>query len=191
VLLVAIIAVAAVVAAVILMNNPNQSGISDLPGTVTSPTPSGSQPTSNPTSSGQTPTNPLAGAQSLSFKVLYTSDTAESWGYTWSAKNLGTDNMMMRIDGTFTSADTEQMTYIINGAQQKAWMNVGGQWMDLTDGFADIWSSWNDTWEGYYTDFADWSGTGEYAYSAGGNSVRFYDVQVNPILDDSLFVHVG
>jgi hypothetical protein len=97
--------------------------------------------------------------------------------------------MMMRIEST-SIADNEKMTYIINGAQQKAWMQIGDQWIDLTDGFEETWSDWSETWEGYSTDFRDWAGTGDYTYSYEGNTIRYYDIQINPPLDDSLFIRV-
>ena len=37
--------------------------------------------------------------------------------------------MMMRIEGTFSN---ESMIYIINGAQQKLWINSGGEWTDMS-----------------------------------------------------------
>ncbi len=184
-IIVAIIVIAAVGGAIALMGN-----------NASSPNSNDNNPTGSSPSPNQQQTNAIAGASSIKFSVSYNSAASDAdWGYTWSAKNLGTSNMMMRMEGTFSgasSSDNSNMIYIVNGAQQKAWMCSGDQWVDLSEGYADLWNTWNSTWEGYYEDFANWSGTGDYTYTSpvSGDSVRIYDVQINPQLNDSLFIHV-
>jgi hypothetical protein len=186
-IVIAIIVIAAVGGAIALMSNnasPSNSNSNNNNPASSSPSPSPNEPQ----------TNAVAGASSIKFSVSYTSAASNAdWGYTWSAKNLGTPNMMMRMEGSFSgdSSDNSNMIYIVNGVQQKAWMCSNDQWIDLSEGFADQWNSWSDTWEGYYEDFADWSGVGDYTYTnpVSGDSVRIYDVQINPQLADSLFIH--
>ena len=94
---------------------------------------------------------------------------------------------MMRIDSTDSSGD--QSTFIINGAQQKAWSYSNGEWTDLSDVYSLQYSTWNTLWQGYVNSLAAWNGLGDYSYSSGGDSVRIYNISVNPTLADSLFVH--
>jgi len=91
------------------------------------------------------------------------------------------------MEGTFSS-DSSNVIYIVNGAQQKAWMYSSNQWIDLSDGFASQWSTWSSTWEGYLKDLTNWSG-GDFTYTSpvSGDTVKIYDVQINPQLPDSLF----
>lgn len=128
----------------------------------------------------------VAGASSLQFSVDITG--GESQGtYKYMAKNIGTSSMMIRVE--ITSADGD-VIYIVNGAQQKAWGYSGGEWVDLSDTFSDQWDAWNSMWVGYKESLVDWTGTGDWTYTdPQGNSVRVYDIAVNPSLADSLFQH--
>lgn len=125
----------------------------------------------------------VAEASSLQFSVDV---TAEGSSYTnnYMAKNIGTSDMMMRIEMLSTDGD---IIYIVNGAEQKVWMYAGGEWTDMSMSFSDEWDSWSTTVGGYQDDLADWTGTGEWTYSEGGTTVRIYDISVNPELADSLF----
>jgi hypothetical protein len=177
-IIVAIIVVAVVVTAVALtMNNLGTFSNTNppSPGTISTPNP------------GQT--NNVAGASSLKFSVTYTQkDSTPIYAYTFNAKNIGTQNMMFRVEGTFSS-DSQNIIYIINGVQQKAWMYSGNQWTDLSDSFSDQWSQWDSLWNGYFNSLTNWSGIGDYTYTSpsSGDTLRLYDVQVNPQLPDSLF----
>jgi hypothetical protein len=94
--------------------------------------------------------------------------------------------MMIRIDITGTTEGN--IIYIVNGAQQKAWANVGGTWQDLSSTFSSQWDSWHNTFVDYQDSLAGWAGVGDYTYTApNGDSVRIYSVSVNPSLADSLF----
>lgn len=147
----------------------------------------------NPPSSGssQTPdqskTNDLAKASSLKISISFTQDSS-TYGYTISAKNIGTQNMMMRVEGT-VSRSSGNIIYLLNGVQQKAWMYSDNQWVDISSQFSSQWDTWSGIWNGYFTDLDNWSGTGDYSYTSPstGETTRIYDVQVNPELPDSLF----
>lgn len=120
-------------------------------------------------------------ATSLSCKVDVTNETTTT--ATYQAKDIGSDDMKMRIEGT--TAGTE-FKYIINGEEQKAWMYAAGQWIEHD--FGGTWEMWSSTFEEYETELSGWTG-GDYEYTdpTTGYSIRIYDIQVNPTLPDSLF----
>lgn len=147
--------------------------------------------------SGTTPTPTISGtganvadASSLQFTTSITNSAGVLQGsYTYYAKNAGTANMMMRIEMTDPSSGSN-IVYIINGALQQAWMQIGGQWTDLSSTFTSELSSWDTTFKGYQNNLADWSGIGDWTYtSPTGETIRISNVSVNPSLPNSLFEH--
>jgi hypothetical protein len=137
-------------------------------------------------SGGNGDTTPdIEGATSLQFSVEVTSE-GTSWGTnTYMAKNIGTSDMMIRIEIESSDGD---FVYIVNGAEEEAWAYADGEWTDVSDTFSDQWASWNSTWQGYQDSLTDWTGTGEWTYTdTDGSSVRIFDIAVNPTLADSLF----
>ena len=94
---------------------------------------------------------------------------------------------MMRID--FFDASGSETIYIVNGQLQKSWAYSDGTWTDLSAAYALQYSTWNTLWQGYLNSLAAWNGLGDYTYSANGDSVRIYNISVNPTLADSLFVN--
>ena len=188
ILLIVIIVVVSVVAAFAVMQGGKSPNA--LPGGQTSSpglSPSGqggNSPTPTVSFSGN-PGSSIADAQSLKFSVTYTAasgNAQEGFSYTWSSKNIGTNNMMIKIEGTIGGAD---VAYIINGAQQKAWVKAGPTWTQIPE-FASEWDSWDQTWQSFKSSMVDWT-SGEWTYSVGGDTVRMYNIQVNPNLADSLF----
>jgi hypothetical protein len=138
----------------------------------------GATPTPTPT-----PATPdVEGATSLQFSVEVTSG-GTSYTNTYMAKNIGTSDMKIRIELT-----TYDIIDILDATQQKVWEYANGEWTDLSDAFADQWGSWSDTWSGYKNTLMDWTGTGDWTYTAtDGSTVRIYNISVNPTLADSLF----
>lgn len=132
-----------------------------------------------------TPTAPdVEGASNLQFSVEVTSEGTSLGIQTYRAKNIGTSNMMIRVEMT----NGYNMTEIVNAAQQKAWTCTDGECTDVSETFEDLWDSWSTTWSGYKNNLMDWTGTGEWTYSdTDGNSVRIYDISIDPSLPDSLF----
>ncbi|MBA7679983.1 hypothetical protein ES703_88290 [subsurface metagenome] len=129
----------------------------------------------------------VAGASSLQYKVSVNPADAESVEYTYMIKNAETSDMMMRIE---MESSGESFIYIINGVQQKVWVCSGDQWMDFSDVYSTYWDTWNSAWEGYRTNLLDWTGVGDWTYTTpNGDSVRIYDIDINPSLADSLFQH--
>ncbi len=127
-------------------------------------------------------TGGIGSATSLSFKVTVTYQGAAT-ETTFKAKDIGSSSMKIRMEGT---AAGYEYIYIVNGAQQKAWMYAGGQWLDMSSTFSTYWSTWSQSFSGYQESLSAWtSGT----YTSPDGSVTISDIQVNPSLDDSLFVH--
>jgi len=99
--------------------------------------------------------------------------------YIFSAKNAGTSNMMIRVEFTDPSSDSE-FVYLVNGAQQKAWIQTGGQWIDLSSSFSDEWANWDSTFSDYQNTLADWNGLGDWTYTLGDETISIHDISVNP-----------
>ena len=125
-------------------------------------------------------------ASSLKYSVSITENGADVGTYTFWGKNAGTNDFSMRIEYTDSEGSG---TYIFNGAQMKAWFEADGEWTDISDYYSMQWDVWNNVWSSYTTSLTAWTGNGEWSYSADGNTVRIYDISVNPILDDALFTH--
>ena len=73
--------------------------------------------------------------------------------------------------------------------------NVAGEWMDLGD-FTAYWSGDNSGLVGhtafdcYQTELAaNWSGSGDYDYTSGGDTFHIFDIVINPSVEDSLFAY--
>jgi len=129
----------------------------------------------------------VAGASSLQFKVSVKPADEESMDYTYSVKNAGTSSMMMRIE---MQSAGDSFTYIINGALQKAWIYSGGEWTDFSEMYQTYWETWNSAWQGYHDSLLGWTGAGDWTYTTpNGDTIRIYDISINPSLPDSLFQH--
>ena len=130
----------------------------------------------------------VADASSLQFSADVTSGGTLTT-YTYSAKNIGTSNAMLRIEWTGDEGNT---IYIVNGAQKQVWIYTDGEWSNFSDYFSDYWGEWNSTFSGFSNTHAShWSGSGDSTYTdpSTGDTVRFYSISVNPSLADSLFQH--
>jgi hypothetical protein len=135
----------------------------------------------------------VAGATSLGFKVNATiGGTNELYAFT--AKNLGTSEIMLRVDET--DAEGTEFIYVYNQTAQTAWASIAGDWMDVSTEFDSYWSGENSAivgytaFDGYKTELAtNWSGTGDHDYTSGEDTFHIYDIIVNPTVEDSLFQH--
>lgn len=129
----------------------------------------------------------IGSASSLQFSATLTG-TASDFSYTFYAKNIGTDNLMIRVEGNIGVMGS--FTYIVNGAQRKVWMETGNVWNEYSgEEFGTYWDDWGGTLNDYRTNLGSWSGTGDYNYSFNGGNIRVYSIHVNPSLADSLFTH--
>ncbi|MCX8153862.1 MAG: hypothetical protein N3E52_05460 [Candidatus Bathyarchaeota archaeon] len=164
---VVIVVVAAGVAAYWLLANPGGTGGQ-----------TGSEETG-----GETAPN-VASANSLQFDVIATINGVQEQ-YRFIAKNIGTSNLMIRVDQTDPQGNA--FKYIINSAEQKVWVYYNGDWMDMSAQFSTYWDQWKPAFDGYRSSLEGWSGTGDYEYTANGNTFKITNIIVNPTLADSLF----
>ena len=116
------------------------------------------------------------------------SSGASLGSYTYSAKNAGTSNMMIRVEFTDPTS-ASNFVYIVNGALRQAWMSSDGEWIDLSSAFDSQYSNWDETFTDYKNNLSDWSGLGDWSYTVGGETIRIHNISVNPSLPDSLFEH--
>lgn len=185
----AIIAVVVVVIAVVAVgvylatqgdsgdNSPNPT-----PTPTVTPTPTGTStttPTATPSGTGGN----VAGATSLKYSVSVT-EGGQTQGYTYQAKNAGSNNIMLRID--FTDSSGEKTIYVINGVETKAWTFSNGAWEDVSAAYQTQFNIWNSLYQGYVTNLSTWT-SGDWTYTSEGATVRIYDISVNPSIPDSVF----
>jgi roadblock/LC7 domain-containing protein len=127
----------------------------------------------------------IAGASSLQFSVTVTYNGTILGNYTYMAKNVGTSNMMMRIETNNTQGHS--IIYIVNEAPRKAWLYSNGKWRDLSDAFTTQWTTWSSQLKEHTDNLAGWTG-GDLTYTApNGGTVRVYNIAVNPSFADSQF----
>jgi len=142
-------------------------------------------------SGGGTPD--VAGATSLGFKVNATIGGVNE-EYAFTAKNLGTSEVMLRVDEI--DAQGNAFVYVFNQTAQTVWASASGQWNNVSSEFASYWDGANSAvigytaFEGYKTQLAtNWSGSGDYDYTSGGDTFHIFDIILNPTVADSLFQH--
>jgi hypothetical protein len=134
----------------------------------------------------------VGGATSLTCTVDVTSENF-SGTMMLKAKNIGTDELKIREEGTIQYMGTTQdIIYIINGEQRKAWMCTDGQWMDVSASFSTYWDELSGSFNESMGQMSGWTG-GDITYTepTTGYSYRIYDIVLNPVLDDSLFIGQG
>ncbi len=125
----------------------------------------------------------MGNATSLQYNLNLTAADGTSGIYKFAGKNLNTGTMMLRVDviggGTVYS-------YIMHAQNQTAWSNATGTWAQSD--FATDWPTWSTQFEGYVAHNKDWkTGDSDIAYTDSGNSIKIYDIVINPTLADSLF----
>ena len=129
-IVIAIVVVAAAVGAYAVLNNGTNTNNNSTP----TPTPGASSTPSSSTSSTPTSSTPssngVATASSLQFSIDVTSGGVKQLTYTYMAKNVGTNNLMMRIETTEASGTTNII--IVNGVLQKSWTYDGTTWTDIS-----------------------------------------------------------
>jgi hypothetical protein len=140
-----------------------------------------------------TPTPDVGGATSLGFKVNGTIGGVNEL-YAFTAKNLGTSDILMRTDEI--DVEGNAFIYQFNQTAQTLWIQYGGAWTDQSTDFASYWDGANSAvigytaFEGYKTQLAtNWSGSGDYDYTSGGDTFHIYDIIINPSIEDSMFAH--
>ena len=127
----------------------------------------------------------VTNATSLQFEANVTSQGA-TITYEWAGTNLNLTNVMLRID--LLGGEVGNYSYILNAGNQTAWTAVNGEWTDISSDFNAQWNAWGTQWTGHVNALANWSGTGDYTYTAtDGSSITIYNIAINPTLSDSLF----
>jgi hypothetical protein len=163
-IVVIIVAVVASTGAYVLMNNNGAGG------------------------SGVKNTYTVTNATSLQYdvNVTYQGTTTLS---EFAGKNLGTSNIMLRID--MSGVNQDNYTTVVNGTDQTAWRATNGNWTDVSSTYNTIWAiGCGKQWNNNVNALANWNGTGECTYTDSvGTSYKIYNVVINPTLDDSLFQH--
>jgi hypothetical protein len=196
IIIVVAVAVAGGAYYVMTQNNPSSPSNSESPTPSTTPNKStsptlspSSTETTGPTSASPTSKVSVASATSLQYSVNQTETLVgqKSYAYTFSGKNAGTPNFMMRIDATDDQGN--KTTFIVNGADQTAWSYSNSQWTNLTSTYAVQLGIWNPLWQGYVNELSAWSGSGDFNYTQTFTTIRIYDISINPALPDSLFQH--
>jgi len=102
-------------------------------------------------------------------------------------KDIGTPNMKVRAE---TTTMGQNVIMIINGETQEAWMYSMGTWTDISSMFSSYWDQYQSQAQTYTTQLSGWTG-GDYTYTdpTSGATVTLSNIQINPSLDDSLFMH--
>ncbi len=188
-IIVAIVVIAVVVVGVGIYVATRGGGTS--PSTSATPTPSSSATaTPKPTS---TSTNGIATATSYAFNETGTASNGTVLDTLfYASKNIGTSNVDLIEVTTAPSSGTFE--YIVNGAQQKAWVYEGGQWTDISNEFASILPTVQSSAGIYVNMLKAYGGSGSFTYTVpsgqpnAGDKATFTNIQVNPSLPDSLFM---
>ena len=138
-----------------------------------------------------TPAASIEDATSLGYKVNATIDGKNEL-YAFTAKNLGTSDILLRVDEVDT--DGNAFIYLYNQTAQSLWIQYAGEWTDSSATFSDYWDGANSgiigytAFNAYKTELAaNWS-SGTYDYSSDSNTYHIYDIDVNPTIADSVFV---
>ena len=146
----------------------------------------GGETTTTPvTTTTTTPSGGVTGATSLDFKEEVTTG-GQTTTMRFRARNIGTTNLDIRVDATMSGMT---ISYILSGSQQQGWMNTGTGWTSFSDLGMDFSSQWSTYSSSLGTSMSDLSGwvSGEWSGTYGGVTYRIYDIQVNPLLPDSVF----
>jgi hypothetical protein len=120
---------------------------------------------------------PIPSAKSLSFRFI---QPETSYDFIFYAKDIGSSGMKLRIEGTL---EGQNVTIIVNGALHQAWIRSAGRWLDV--GFDSFWNQWNTWIKDYQRSLSGWT-SGTWTSSDGKTIIT--NIQVNPVLDDSLFL---
>lgn len=168
--IVAIVIVATLVAGIVALNATDIINLSNSP------------TQSTPTTVG----NEIQQASSLEYTVTG-GDMGSSQNTTLYAKNIGSPDMMIRMDGVVQGV-SGNFTFLINGVQNKAWwtpsLEVG--LVSVSD-FNMMITRYNSTFVRFQNRLAYWSGNGDYTYTDSTGTITISNVVINPALPDSFF----
>lgn len=128
----------------------------------------------------------IADATVLQFTVNDTSQGTTT-PYQFAGTNIGTANMIIRVDLPSCNPGGPTYSYILNAGTQSAW-NTTSNAAWTTDNFNNAWPLWGNMWSGYVSKLDAWNSTATYSYTASnGDSITIFDIHVNPTLPSSTF----
>ena len=136
-------------------------------------------------------TSKIADAKRLQYNADVSYQGASATVFTWTAKNVGASDMVLRID--LMGGESGNYTYILNSGAQTAWLSSNGTWTNVSSDFTNQWNYWVGTGKQWTLNLnaleTIWSGTGDCTYTtpSGNGVIRIYNVAINPSLADSLF----
>lgn len=147
-----------------------------------------STPTTEATSEPTEEPNEAATATSLAFTVEVDTQGVV-YTYTYQARNIGTSSLDVRVDVT---SDQFNAAYIVSGSTRQGWIYSGDQWLEFTAMYQDFdtfWNEWANSFEGYQGYLAEeWTGLTTWTYTIPGmGTVTYTNIDINPVLPDSLF----
>lgn len=127
-------------------------------------------------------------------ETIYTMGNATSLQFTvdvagtvikYQGKNLGTSNLLLRVDLDAGEAGT--LSYIMYANNQTALNNETGTWAESD--FTTDWANWNTNgFSSYVAHNADWmTGDDDVEYTDAGATIKIYDIVINPTIADSVF----
>lgn len=127
----------------------------------------------------------IGSATSIDYKMdVTTAGGTSTWRFR--AKDIGSSNMKLRVEGTTAGQEAKM---ILNIGSQEAWLWISADnWENRSADFEYHWNMYETQLSDSLDVLSDWTG-GDYNYTdpATGASIRFYDIQMNPVLPDSLF----
>ena len=128
----------------------------------------------------------IADATVLQFTVNDTSQGTTT-PYQFAGTNIGTANMIIRVDLPSCNPGGPTYSYILNAGTQSAW-NTTSNAAWTTDNFNNAWPLWGNMWSGYVSKLDVWNSTATYSYTASnGDAIIIFDIHINPALPSSTF----
>ena len=130
----------------------------------------------------------LEDAGSLEFSLNYTDTDGLVSTHIFTAKNIGSPEMMLLAETTCNYGEPCYFALLMNGAEQKCWeRHDDPEWVDDTDIFPDVLDAWTMIFQDLTSKLSGWNGGENYVYTDGVGIFNFYDIRLNPNLTDSMF----
>jgi hypothetical protein len=129
----------------------------------------------------------MGNATSLQYTVDLTT-SGVTGTYKFAGKNLGTAEIMLRVDANPVVSEGTIYSYVMYATNQTSYNNETGTWAE--GNFTKDWGvTWSPQWSGYIAHNSDWkTGDNDILYTDdAGNSVKVYNIVINPTLADSVF----
>lgn len=133
----------------------------------------------------------VAAATSIRFSVEWTAPDDEAVVCTYMAKDIGTEDFRLRIDGQVDGFEAGIIIVgtIINGELRRGWMFQNDEWVEMSrELWERYWQEASPELNRYVTQLHGWThGDWTFTHPDYGYQVRIYDIEVGPDLDNALF----